>query len=405
MNKTSTEQSGPYESAREGFSTESNTPVTEQTYYGSAPEEFWTELEPEDPSRVEDPSHVETVNESSCFVQLIDASELELGEQIAEGGQAHVYLAKYRKWGPEDVVVKRYKGRGVDVEQLRRRIGKVITHPGGSRGLCQVIGVSEDSTAGEVSVVMEAMQGDLRNLIDKRKDYLESANGAQMMMMPFRRDATLLMMEQIASGIEKLHDCGLTHKDLKASNIFVSPLDFTRRANDEIIHSREVELKKDLAYDGFTADVGDYESSEGIVGTGFWRAPEVLRALRDKTTPTYSTAVDVYGFGMVCYELLTGQIPFEGHRLSDYELVLSGRRPELPDYLSPEITQLLHQCWHMDPCQRPGWSQIKSIIEREFHTKSNANFVHLSEHATHQTNDRNRNSFRFKWKFLRLNTF
>ncbi|CAK9879067.1 unnamed protein product [Sphagnum jensenii] len=254
MSKTSTEQSGPYESAREGFSTESDTSVTEQTYYGSAPEEFWTELEPEDPS------HVETV-----------------------------------------------------------------------------IGVSEDNTTGEVSVVMEAMQGDLRNLIDKRIDYLESAN--------------------------------------------------------------------DLAYDGFAADVGDYESSEGIVGTGFWRAPEVLRALRNKITPTYSTAVDVYGFGMVCYELLTGRIPFEGHRLSDYELVLSGGRPELPDYVSPEITQLLHQCRHMDPCQRPGWSQIKSIIEREFHTKPNANFVHLSEHTTHQTNHRNRNSFRFKWKLRRLNTF
>jgi serine/threonine protein kinase len=58
----------------------------------------------------------------------------------------------------------------------------------------------------------------------------------------------------------------------------------------------------------------------------------------------YSAAVDAYGFGMVCYELLTGFIPFEGHRLSDYELVLSGGRPELPDYLSPEITQLLHKC-------------------------------------------------------------
>jgi serine/threonine protein kinase len=131
----------------------------------------------------------------------------------------------------------------------------------------------------------------------------------------------------------------------------------------------------------------------------------VLRALRDKITPTYSTAVDVYGFGMVCYELLTGLIPFEGHRLSDYELVLSGGRLELPDYLSPGITQLLHQCWHMDPCQRPGWSQIKSIIEREFHTKSNANLVGLSAHTTHQTIHRNRNSFRIKWKSFRLNTF
>jgi hypothetical protein len=43
---------------------------------------------------------------------------------------------------------------------------------------------------------------------------------------------------------------------------------------------------------------------------------------------------------MACYELPTGLIPFEGHRLSDYKLVLSGGRPELPDYLSPEIMQL-----------------------------------------------------------------
>jgi hypothetical protein len=50
----------------------------------------------------------------------------------------------------------------------------------------------------------------------------------------------------------------------------------------------------------------------------------------------------MYGFGMVCYELLTGLIHCQGHHLSDYKLVLSGGTPtpELPDYLNPEITQL-----------------------------------------------------------------
>jgi len=88
----------------------------------------------------------------------------------------------------------------------------------------------------------------------------------------------------------------------------------------------------------------------------------VLNAVRDNITPTYSAAADVYGFGMVCYELLTGLIHCQGHRLSDYKLVLSGGTPELPDYLNPEITQLLQNSWHMDPCQRPGRHKIYEIL-------------------------------------------
>jgi hypothetical protein len=93
----------------------------------------------------------------------------------------------------------------------------------------------------------------------------------------------------------------------------------------------------------------------------------VLNAVRDNITPTYSAAVDVYGFEMVCYELLTGLIHCRGHRLSDYKLVLSGGTPtpELLDYLNPEITQLLQNSWHMDPRQRPGWHKIYEILRAE----------------------------------------
>jgi hypothetical protein len=46
--------------------------------------------------------------------------ELEVVEEIAQGGQAHIYLAKFKGWGNVEVAVKRYKGRAIHVVQLHR---------------------------------------------------------------------------------------------------------------------------------------------------------------------------------------------------------------------------------------------------------------------------------------------
>jgi serine/threonine protein kinase len=358
--------------------------LSQQTYHGSAPEYLSSELsEPE-----EDPA-VRLVQETDKYederlrdlleLTSIDPSQLEIVESIGEGGQAHVFLAKYtRRPGgmKEDVVVKRYKGRvGVRaVHELRRRI-RLVETARRAFYLCRLIGLLEDNISGEVSVVMEAYRGDLRNFIDKRMDYLKSRmrsnmqddDATQMMMMPFPYNSTLRIMEQIALGMENLRVIGIIHRSLKASDIFVVPGEYEKDGRVRYHNSRKVELKEDLAYDWFFVCVGDYEGSNGVVGTGFWRPPEVLKAVKEDIRPTYTTAVDVYGFGMVCYELLTGHIPFqcEGVRRSDYDAVLSGRRPQLPDYLSPGMTQLLLKCWHHDPCQRPRWDEIQRTLHTE----------------------------------------
>jgi hypothetical protein len=101
-----------------------------------------------------------------------------------------VSLAKYTWWpreSKEDVVVKRYKGRlGVrEVHEFRTR----IEHLEQARhlGLCRLIGLSEDNITGEVSLVMHAYRGDLRNLIDKRMDYLKSRMRSPCRMMMLRK--------------------------------------------------------------------------------------------------------------------------------------------------------------------------------------------------------------------------
>jgi serine/threonine protein kinase len=310
--------------------------------------------------------------------------------KIAQGGQAKIFLAKYLKT-QQDVAVKRYTSCQVQAGELQRQMERVMKacEKRFDSSLCRVIGVSVDEK-GRVSTVMELMGGDLRNFIDHWNPVLSYGD-------------RLGLMKAIASGIKELHGCGFIHKDLKASNILVSPIPNTIPKaifdiSDAYGKQNPIQVKiitKDLrasnkllsliSRKGFSSHmkhaypntywkntkfcfwrlidvkIGDYESSDVVLGTGFFRAPEVLRALRDGTNVEYSAAVDVYGFGMVCYELLTGKLPFYGHPMSDYDLVLSGKRPDVSDE-PPWMRKLLHRCWDADPHQRPGWDEILETL-------------------------------------------
>jgi serine/threonine protein kinase len=104
--------------------------------------------------------------------------------------------------------------------------------------------------------------------------------------MPFHYTATIKMMMEIAQGMEDLHRCGLIHEDLKASNIFVTPPMLDSFANG---------LEQVLVLIYFHIKIGDYESPDGVIGTGFWRPPEVLHTLKDGVVvPTYTCGRCVY---------------------------------------------------------------------------------------------------------------
>lgn len=144
-----------------------------------------------------------------------------------------------------------------------------------------------------------------------------------------------------------LHKIGLLHNDLKAANVLVG-----FRLPDRIDYLWRAKYPVYLT---------DFESSVGIVGTGFWRAPEVLLALKDRspTPETFTQHTDVYSYyAMTCYEVITDREPFEGHPKNEYDIVLLGDRPELPDNIDPQWKDLVSKCWHEDPLQRPSFVAI-----------------------------------------------
>jgi len=198
------------------------------------------------------------------------------------------------------------------------------------------------------AIVIERQVCDLRKLIDDQM--LRKNNRGP----PFTISLVTKFLHKIASDMVSLHyRYGIIHKDLKAANVLLP-------VNPMYI------LYEDVRFGRKCLDVADFECSMvGVVGTGFWRAPEILRQLKDRKSVSqveFTMKSDVYSFGMLGYELVTGRIPFEDHGFGDYGIVLSGQRPELPEDVHYSIRDIITECWHPEPSRRPDFRSLEEKL-------------------------------------------
>ena len=168
---------------------------------------------------------------------------------------------------------------------------------------------------------------------------------------PIPVEEALPIARQIAEALEAAHEQGIVHRDLKPANIKV------RR--DGTVKVLDFGLAKALAAEGTgaTADVRNSPTITSpamtqmgmILGTAAYMAPEQARGKpADKRS-------DIWAFGCVFYEMLTGRRAFEGEEVT--ETVANVIRVEpawqaLPAGLSPAVAALLKRCLTKDPKQR-----------------------------------------------------
>ncbi|KAG0585021.1 hypothetical protein KC19_3G251500 [Ceratodon purpureus] len=277
------------------------------------------------------------------------SGELVMEEKaFAEGGQAELFHARVDWWHPKyneddekegrEWVVKVFK-KGTSLRQLQVQWPHGYLQYRGEgfvkciRYHCEVMyGILLKD--GRFAFLMKREDEDLRCFIEKRMLEIGGERG------PFTKEEGEVIMYQIARGMEWLHEHNIVHRDLKASNVLVS--------------------RKGAVY------VADFECSIGVVGTRFWRAPEILQAIKDKKVgerpEVFSREADVYAYGMTCYEILTGKLPFATHPVWDYSIVLNGGRPDLPKYVEDWMCDLVRGCWEHDPKERPSFKDILNIF-------------------------------------------
>lgn len=191
---------------------------------------------------------------------------------------------------------------------------------------------------------MELYTSNLRKLIDKQLK--EHEENSQLYVPPFTFIVTMDLILQIAIIMEKLHKANSVHQNLKASNVLV--------------------LNEEPFYDGtFTVGIPNLET-HCIEDTYFWRAPEIIQELEnmihlpidERKTSLITFEANVYSFGMVCYEIITGKVPYQEQQKMSSHIVIFGNRPKLPMDLNKSMKSLIWRCWDGDPKTRPTFSTI-----------------------------------------------
>jgi eukaryotic-like serine/threonine-protein kinase len=259
----------------------------------------------------------------------------EITSQLGKGGMGEVYRAKDLKLG-RDVAIKVLPeefARDADRVARFQREAKLLAslnHP----NIAAIYGLEESS--GTNFLVLELVEGE--TLADR-------INAG-----PVPVEEALKLALQIAEALEAAHEKGVIHRDLKPANINVTPdgkvkvLDFGLA---KAFAGEQVEMNLSNS-----PTLSDMATQQGIIlGTAAYMSPEQAKG------KAVDKRADIWAFGVVLFEMLTGGQVFTGETVSDTLASVLAREPKwqsLPSNLHPRIRLLLERCLKKEPKDRYG---------------------------------------------------
>ncbi len=275
---------------------------------------------------------------------------------IGAGGMGEVYRARDTKLGREVALKVLPEAFATEAERMGRfeREAKLLAslnHP----NIASIFGF-EDS-GGVHALVMELVEGQtLAERIGEPGTRGAGPRGAGLKAgatqagaagaMPV--DEALPIAKQIAEGLEYAHERGIVHRDLKPANVKITP--------DGVVKILDFGLAK--ALEGDTASSGPSTSptlshmatqAGVILGTAAYMSPE-----QAKGKPVDRRA-DIWAFGCVLYEMLTGKPAFGGETVTDILAAVVTKEPDwsaLSAATPTHVRVLLQRCLRRDPKQR-----------------------------------------------------
>ncbi len=261
----------------------------------------------------------------------IDPCDIVFQEKIASGAFGDLFKGVFCG---QDVAIKILRGVQDNSVQYQEFLQEVsIMRKVRHRNVVQFIGACTKKP--HLCIVFEYMKG------GSVYDRLRSGRG------PFTVVEVLRVAAEVSRGMNYLHQRRILHRDLKTANLLIDEHGTVKIADFGVARVLDTEGV-------MTAETGTYR----------WMAPEVIEH------KPYDQQADVYSFGIVLWELLTGQVPYSDRTplQAAVGVVQNGLRPNIPPSTPAGLADIMRLCWQREPSVRPSFEILKKKFEDMYET-------------------------------------